>query len=168
MGPVRLSLFALVTIPVTLLAAQAPADLSGRWIATEPQKIAGHELVVTQDATTLRLEQVRLQSGETYDNFGRRQGPQSNERESTTYRLDGQVLVTNRGGQSVRSSLRRDNARVLLRDMYHPNGATFERSLSIDGRGRLVLEIVRPGPGGDPEQASEAILDIRRIVFERR
>ena len=52
------------------------ADFSGRWIAVEPQKIAGHELVVTQDAAILRLEQIRLRSGETYDEFGRRRGPQ--------------------------------------------------------------------------------------------
>ena len=165
---IRLIPFALVTIPVTLFAAQSSAGFTGRWIAVEPQKIAGHELVVTQDAATLRLEQRRLQSGETYDNLGRRQGPQNSERESTTYRLDGQVLVTNRGDQSVRCSLRRDNGRILLRDVYQPPGVTFERSLSIDDRGRLVLENRRPDPGSDPAKASETILDIRRIVFERR
>jgi hypothetical protein len=160
--------FALVTISVTLFATQAPAGFSGRWIAVEPQKIAGHELVVTQDAATLRLEQMRLHSDETYDEFGRGRGPQKAERESTTYRLDGQVLVTNRGGQSVRSLLRADNGRILLRDVYQPAGVVFERSLSFDNRGRLVLENRLPPPGNDPPEASETVLDIRRIVFERR
>jgi hypothetical protein len=168
MGHIRLILFALVTIPVTMFPTQAPPGFSGRWIAVEPQKIAGHELVVTQDAATLRLEQMRLHSGETYDEFGRRQGPQKGERESTMYRLDGQVLVTNRGGQSVRSRLRGDNRRILLRDVYQPPGVTFERSLSFDNRGRLVLEHRLPAPSNDPSQASETVLDIRRIVFERR
>ena len=168
MGPVRLIPFALVTIPVTLLATQAPPDFSGRWIAVEPQKVAGHELVVTQDAATLRLEQIRLQSGETYNEFGRRQGAQKGERESTTYRLDGQVLITNSGGQSVRSTLRQGKTRVLLRDLYQATGATFERVLSFDNRGRLILERRLPHPGYEPPQASESVLDIRRIVFERR
>lgn len=160
--------FALAAIPITLFATQAPPDFSGRWIAVEPQKIAGHELVVTQNASMLRLEQLRLRAGETYDEFGRRGGPQKGDRESTTYRLDGEVLVTNHGGQSVRSSVRRDNGRILLRDMYYPPGVTFERSLALDNRGRLVLEHRLPGLGDDPPQASERVLDIRRIVFERR
>ena len=168
MGRSRLILFALVTIPVALLAAQAPADFSGRWIAVEPQKIAGHELVVTQDAATLKLEQVRLRSGETYDQFGRRQGPLKGDRESTTYRLDGKALVTNIEGQSVRSSLREDRGRILLRDLYQPPGFTFERSLSFDSQGRLVLEHRQLATADEPPQASERILDIRRIVFERR
>lgn len=168
MGHARLIPFALVTIPVTLFATQPAADFSGRWIAVEPQKVAGHELVVTQDAATLRLEQtMRLRSAETYDEFGRRRGVRQGNRESSTYRLDGEPLVTNRGGQLLRSSLRRDNGRILLTDRYHPPGVTFERSLSFDDRGRLVLEY-RPTPGDDPSQASETILDIRRIVFERR
>ncbi|HJR61806.1 MAG TPA: hypothetical protein VJ813_20530 [Vicinamibacterales bacterium] len=164
----RLISFALATMPATLLAIQTPADFSGRWTAIEPQKIAGHELVVMQDAGTLRLEQMRLRSGETYDEFGRPRGPQKGERESTMYRLDGEVLVTKRGDQSIRSSLRRDNGRILLRDQYQPPGVTFERSLSFDNRGRLVLEHRRPAPADDPSQASETVLDIRRIVFERR
>ena len=163
-------LFVALSTLLTLAGQQSltPPDFSGRWIAVEPQKIAGHELVVTQDAATLRLEQMRLQSGETFNEFGRRQGPPKGERESTTYRLDGQVLVTNRDGQSVRSSLRRDDGRVLLRDMYQPPGMTFVRSLSFDNRGRLVLERRLPDPGNEPPHASESVLEIRRIVFERR
>ena len=169
MRPIRLIPFVLVTIPVTLFAAQIPAGLSGRWVAVEPQKIAGHELLIAQDAATLRLEQVRLQHVETFDELGRRQGPPKKEvRESTTYRLDGEVLVTNRDGQSVRSSLRHEDGRVWLRDVYQPTLVTLERSLSVDNRGRLVLEIRRPDPSSDPDQGSERILDIRRIVFERR
>ncbi len=165
---VRLFGFALVAIPVTLVAAQAPAGLNGRWIAVEPQKIAGHELVLTQSASILRVEQIRLRSGETYDEFGRRQGSQEGERESTSYRLDGRVLITKRGGEWVRSSLRRNNGRILLRDLYQASGVIFERSLSLDRRGRLVLEHRLPGPGDEPPQASERVLDVRRIVFERR
>lgn len=168
MTPIRLISFALVVIPVTLLARQTPADFSGRWIAVEPQQIAGHELVVIQDTAILRLEQVRLESGATYDSFGRPQGPQKGKRESTTYRLDGQTLVTNHDGQSVRSSLRRDSSRILLRDLYQPPGVTFQRSLSLDNRGRLVLEHRLPPVGDDPVQTSDAVLDTRRIVFERR
>ncbi len=164
----RLISFAVAAIPVTLLATQSPADFSGRWIAVEPQRIAGHELVITQDAGTLRLEQMRLSSGETYDESGRARGPLKGERESTIYRLDGEVLATKRGEQSVRSSLRRDNERILLRDQYHPPGVTFERSLSFDKGGRLVLEHRRPALAYDPSQASDGILDIRRMVFERR
>jgi hypothetical protein len=168
MRHIRLIPFALVTIPVTLFAAQIPAGLSGKWVAVEPQKIAGHELLITQDAATLRLEQVRLQHVETFDDLGRRQGPPKEVRESTTYRLDGGVLVTNRDGQSVRSSLRQDGGRIWLRDVYQPTLVTLERSLSVDNRGRLVLEIRRPDPSSDPDQASERVLNIRRIVFERR
>ena len=168
MRPIRLIPLALVAIPVTLFAAQVPAGLSGRWIAVEPQKVAGHELLITQDAGTLRLEQLRLQHIQTFDELGRRQGPLKEVRESTTYRLDGQVRVTSHDGQSVRSSLRQEDGRVWLRDVYQPTLVTLERSLSVDNRGRLVLEILRPDSSSDPDQASERILDIRRIVFERR
>jgi hypothetical protein len=168
MRHIRLTTFAIVTIPLTLLAGQIPAGLGGRWVAVEPQKIAGHELLITQDAGTLRLEQVRLQHLETFDELGRRQAPSKELRESTTYRLDGQVLVTNNDGQSVRSSLRHEDGRVWLRDVYQRTLVTLERSLSLDNRGRLVLEIRRPDPSSDPDQASERILEIRRIVFERR
>jgi hypothetical protein len=164
----RLIAFTLVVIPLGVLASQPHPDFSGRWIAVEPQKIAGHELLVTQDTATLRLEQVRLESRATYDSFGRRQGPATGTRESTTYRLDGQTLVTRYESQSVRSSLRGDNTRLLLRDVYQPPGITFERSLSLDSRGRLVLEHRVPAAGDDPMQASDAVLDVRRIVFERR
>ena len=168
MGRIRLISFALVTISVTLFATQSPPNLTGRWIAVEPQKVAGHELVITQDATTLRLEQLRLHSNEAHDGFGRREGPEKGEREATTYRLDGQVLVTNRGDQAVRSSLRASKGRLLLRDQYHPPGMTMERVLSVDSQGRLVLEQRRPSATDDPLQASETVLDVRRIVFERR
>ena len=168
MGRIRLLSVAFLTIPLTVFVTQASSNLSGRWIAVEPDKIAGHELVVTQDATTLRLEQVRLQPGETYDEFGRRHGGQKAERESMTYRLDGRVLVTKQGGQQVRSSLRGDQGRLLLRDQYHPPGVTFERMLSLDQQGRLVLEHRRPGLTDDAVEASGAVLEVRRIVFERR
>ena len=169
MSHFRLIPLALIAPPLTLFATQASPDFSGRWLAVEPQKVAGHELVVTQDTATLRLEQIRLRSGETYDEFGRRRGTRQGEQESTTYRLDGEALVTNRGGQLVRSTLRRDNGRITLTDRYQPPGVTFERSLSFDNRGRLVLVLEhRPIPGDDPSQASETVLDIRRIVFERR
>ena len=171
MRSIRLILLALAARPaiaVAGVASQTPADFSGRWVAVEPQTIAGHELVITQDAATLRLEQMRLRSGETYDEFGRRQGPEKGERESTSYRLDGQSSVTNLDGRSVRSSLRQEQGRILLRDVYQPPGLILERRLSLDNRGRLVLEHRAPAPGGDPAQASEAVLDVRRIVFERR
>ena len=168
MGRVRLLSVAFVTIPLTLFATQPSSGLSGRWIAVEPDKIAGHELVVTQNAATLRLEQLRLQPGETYDEFGRRQSAHKGERESTTYRLDGAVLVTTGGGQSVRSSLRQDKGRLLLRDQIYPPGVTVERLLSLDSQGRLVLEHRRPAGTDDPAQASESVLEVRRIVFERR
>jgi hypothetical protein len=167
MGRVRLLPIGLVTIPLTLFATQPSSSLTGRWIAVEPDKIAGHELVVTQDATTLRLDQLRLQPRQTYDEFGR-PGAEKGERESTAYRLDGQVLVTSRGGQSVRSSLREDKGRLLLRDQILPPGVTFERMLSLDSQGRLVLEHRRSAVTDDAAQASESILDVRRIVFERR
>lgn len=115
MRSIRLILLALAAMPamaVAGVASQTPADFSGRWVAVEPQTIAGHELVITQDAATLRLEQMRLRSGETYDEFGRRQGPEKGERESTSYRLDGQSSVTNLDGRSVRSSLRREKGRI--------------------------------------------------------
>jgi hypothetical protein len=164
----RLIAVTLVAIPLSVLARQPHPDFSGRWIAVEPQKIAGHELLVTQDTATLRLEQVRLESRATYDSFGRRQGPAPGTRESTTYRLDGQTLVTRYENQSVRSSLRREKARLWLRDVYQPPGAIFERRLSLDNRGRLVLEHRIPPAGEEPAQASETVLDVRRIVFERR
>ena len=167
MSHVRLLPIALVAIPLTLVARQPSPSFGGRWIAIEPDKIAGHELVVTQDATTLRLEQARLNAPQTYDAFGRRQPSQSGDRESTTYRLDGKALVTTHGDQSVRSSLHQDNGRILLRDFYQP-GVLFERSLALDGHGRLVLEQRRPAVTDDAAQASGAVLEVRRIVFERR
>jgi hypothetical protein len=136
MGRVRLLPIAFVTIPLTLFGTQPSPGLSGRWIAVEPDKIAGHELVVTQDATTLRLEQLRLQPRQTYDGFGRPHGAEKGERESTAYRLDGQVLVTNRGGQSVRSSLREDKGRLLLREQILPpasRSSACSRWIARDG-----------------------------------
>jgi hypothetical protein len=44
----------------------------------------------------------------------------------------------------------------------------MERVLSVDSQGRLVLEQRRPPATDDPLQASETVLDVRRIVFARR
>src|SRR5512145_3265450 len=59
-----------------------------------------------------------------------------------------EALVTNSGGQLVSSTLRRENCRMTLSDRYQPPGVTFERTLSFDARGRLVLVLEhRPIPG---------------------
>ncbi len=97
--------------------------------------------MVTQDAATLRLEQRRLQSGETYDELGRRQGPLNSERESTTYRLTGRLSSLTVAASRCVPAFDETTGHTAPRCVSAP-GVTFERSLSIDDRGRLVLEIV--------------------------
>jgi len=155
------------------LTAQKGPNFSGRWIAVEPASAAGHELLITQDDATLKLEQARLYSGQVFNKFGKSLGHEKGDQESTTYRLDGRSTTTSRAGddpQPVRSSIRWSKARLVLIDFYQAIGLRVERTLAFDTRGRLVLEKRRPVPLADqpPESNSAGILEPKRIVFEKR
>jgi hypothetical protein len=158
---------AVVAIPGLLTALQSRPNFDGRWVAVEPATAAGHELVIHQDASTLRLEQRRQISRETYDSLGRRVDL-AGVRESTSYRIDGTALITGSAGQSVRSTLRQESHAFVLRDTYQELHLKFERRLSFDDRGRLILEYLQMPSTNDASNAAETVLDIRRIVFERR
>ena len=158
---------ALVAVPGLVTALQSRPNFDGRWVAVEPAKAAGHELAIQQDAWTLRLEQRRPISRETYDHLGRRVDP-SGVREVTSYRIDGTPLVTRSSGQSVQSTLRHEAHTFVLRDVHQELHLKFERRLSFDDRGRLVLEYLQMPSSDDASNAAGTVLDIRRIVFERR
>lgn len=152
-------------------AGQARHDFAGRWTAVEPAAVAGHELRIVQDDAKLTLEQLRPDSREVYDGFGRRVGEGQGVRESTTYRLDGTPTIALRGAgdpQQVRSSARWDRNRLVLSDVYTATGLRFERTLTLDPHGRLVLTRRRPEAGHEPTAASTSVLQPARIVFERR
>jgi hypothetical protein len=161
---------ALLALPVT--ADQNVPDFTGRWVAVEPASIAGHELRITQDASAITLEQTRLRSRQTYDDSGRPRGEAKGEREKSSYRLDGQPTISNRGAgdaQQVRSTLRWKNDGLLLIDTYPATHLKFERTLRFAARDRLVLEFKAPPvTSDDPVASSAAVLEPARIVFERR
>jgi hypothetical protein len=157
----------LAALPIAVAASQSRPNFNGRWVAVEPAKVAGHELVIIQDGSTLKLEQVRIRSQETYDSLGRRVDP-GGQRESTTYRLDGETTLGGRAPSTVRSSLIQEAHGFVLRDFYPAVGMRFERRLSFAAGERLVVEQLQPRISQDPDRASETVLDIRRIVYERR
>jgi hypothetical protein len=157
----------LAVLPGLALASQSRPNFNGRWVAIEPAKVAGHELVIVQDGSTLKVEQVRLYPRETYDSLGRRVDPEGR-RESTTYRLNGEPTVAGRAQETVRSSLIEQADALILRDIYQGVGLRFERRLSFRTDGRLVVEQLQPTLSLDPERASDAVLDVRHIVYERR
>ena len=160
-------LVALAALPDLPQAGQSRPNFNGRWVAIEPAEVAGHELVIVQDGSTLKVEQLRIYSRETYDSLGRRVDPEGR-RESTTYRLDGEPTVTGHAQETVRSSLVEQANAFILRDVYHGVGLRFERRLSFKTGGRLIVEQLQPPISQDPERASEAVLEVRRIVYERR
>ena len=155
------------------LSAQTRPDFAGRWIAVEPAAVVGHELRIVQDAQTLKLEQVRLDSQAFADTLGRVRGPGEGERESTNYRIDGQPTIarlSHHDSRQVRSTLIWNDAhQARLLDVYPDMHARFERTLTLDTKGRLILEHRRPATSSDdPGAASADIAKPRRIVFERR
>lgn len=150
---------------------QIRQDFSGRWIAVQPESVAGHELHIEQDGSALTLEQVRLDSRQVYDAFGRRLDEAKGVRESTTYRWDGKPVIAARGAaetQQVRSSARWDRNRLVLSDVNPDTGVRFQRTLALDQHGRLVVERRRQHVGHEPEAASLSVLEPVRIVYERR
>jgi hypothetical protein len=152
------------------ISAQTKTDFSGHWVAAEPSGAAGHELRITQDAETLKLEQPRLWSQQSTDTFGRVRGPAAGERESTIYRIDGRPITSRSGddARQVRSTLSWKDGQLQLTDVYAETGVRFQRILTLDGKGRLVLEQRLPVVSGDAPAASSAeMARPRRIVFER-
>jgi hypothetical protein len=160
-------LFVLAALPAVVFATQSRPNFNGRWVAIQPEKIAGHELVIVQDSSTLRIEQVRIDARETYDSLGRRADP-GGRRESTTYRLDGESTITGGAAETVRSSLIQQPDAFILRDIYQGVRLRFERRLSFNADGRLIVEQRQPPVSQDPDRASETVLDVRRVVYERR
>lgn len=161
------ALFAVVAV-----TAQNFQNFSGHWVAVEPHSVAGHELRITQDRDTLTIEQVSIDSRQTFDSFGRRVGQGAHAVERTEYRLDGhETLRTAIGSgepQQVRSSARWDSNRLVLSDMYPQTRLRFQRTLALDKQGRLVFEMRRPPTGNEPVSASEGMLEPERIVYEKR
>jgi len=169
MNAALLGVLAMVLVPGA--AGQTRHDFDGRWIAVEPDAVAGHELHIVQDDSTLTLEQVRLNSREVYDGVERPVGEGNGVRESTTYRLDGTPTVAVRASvdpQQVRSSARWERNRLVLSDVYTATGLRFERSLALDQHGRLVLTRRIPVMEQEPAVRSACVLEPARIVFERR
>lgn len=161
------ALLALAALPAIVHATQSRPNFNGRWIAVEPAAVAGHELLIVQDGSTLKIEQVRILSRETYDRLGRRVDP-GGRRESTTYRLDGEPTVAARAEESIRSSLVEGPNAFILRDVHQGLRLRFERRLSFNDGGRLIVEHLQPPASQDPDRASGTVLDVRRIVYERR
>jgi hypothetical protein len=161
-----------ILIGLPTVTAQSVPDFSGRWVAVQPVSIAGHVLRITQDNSTIRLEQLRLQSRQVYGTFGQRQGDAKGEQETTSYRLDGQPTITTNAAndpEQVRSSLRVEKDRLVLIDLYQSTGLRFERTLQLAAPDRLVLEKKRPPvTSDDPLASSAGILEPVRVVFERR
>jgi hypothetical protein len=160
-------LFVLAALPAVVFATQSRPNFNGRWVAIQPETIAGQELLIVQDGSTVRIEQVRIDARETYDRLGRRVDA-ATRRESTTYRLDGEPTVTGRAQETVRSSLIEQTDAFILRDIYQGLRLRFERRLSFDADGRLVVEQLQRPVSQDPDRASETVLDVGRVVYERR
>ena len=161
-----------VVVSLTVVTAQDPQNFSGHWVAIEPQSVAGQELRIAQDTDTLTIEQVRMESRQTFDSFGRRLGERPGAVERTTYRLDGKdTIITIQGAgepQQVRSSARWEKNRLVLSEVYPATRLRFQRTIGLDRKGRLVFETRRPASGNEPIAAAENMLAPERIVYEKR
>ena len=147
-----LGVFSLLSLAIS---AQSTADYSGRWVAVSPASAAGRVLVITQDTSTIKLEPGGVVAG-----F------------SPVYRLNGKPAGANtEDGQRINSSASWREGRLLLIDApLDPAILRHERILSLDPKGRLILERLKPRQAPDQESIiqSERILDSQHIVFEKR
>ena len=137
------------------VSAQATSDFSGRWVAVSPPSAAGRILVITQDTSTIKLE-----PGGVVPAF------------SPAYPLNGKPAGANTAdGQRINSSASWREGQLLLIDApLDPAILRHERVLSLDAKGRLILERLKPRQAPDQETIvqSDRILDAQRIVFEKR
>ena len=140
---------------VSLAISAQGTDFGGRWVAVSPASEAGRVLVITQDTATIKLEPAGVVPG-----F------------SPVYPLNGKPAGANTpDGQRINASASWREGRLLLVDApLDPAILRHERSLSLDPKGRLILERLKPrqAPDQKPIVHSERILDSQRIVFEKR
>ena len=121
-------------------AAQQRPDFSGTWVMAVPAGTAGYELRVAQDATTLKTGHSSV-SGQ-HDAEYRLDGEEA----KNTLVSHGQEIVT-----TYRASWTGPRLTIEGRTVY-PDGRNLEQqqTWSLDGEGRLVIEIQESMSGGAP------------------
>jgi hypothetical protein len=131
-------------------AQQEKPNFSGRWVLVSPAGSAGQEQVVTQDATTLTT--AHASSG-----HGHR----------SVYKLDGTESrngIVSHGSEISTLSKASWNASQLTieSDTVYPDGRKRRATTvwSLDGDGRLVLELTESGPNGPPSTT--------KLIYVRR
>jgi hypothetical protein len=135
------------------LSAQAAPDFSGRWTAVEPASSVGQVLVITQDRLTIRLQ------------------PEGVVPETSAYALSGEpTSVKTAAGHRVLLTATWRDGKLMLTDA--PTDLMYlreQRTLTLDAKGRLVLEKPLNSRADDePAVQSQRVLEERRVVFEKR
>lgn len=171
---------------VVYAGGHQPGYLAGRWIAVSPASAAGYQLEISQDESVIRFVYERPHSPPDLD---ANRDTVFYLRETTTYRLDGSSTDNARITQAFRSDgkplstrtmtaelpvrsrvVREKDALVLIEVTSESGHLRFERKLTLDVAGRLVVERRRPVDAVDQDAAfhSARILEPRRVVYERR
>jgi hypothetical protein len=130
---------------------QPTPNFSGRWVIVSPEKGAGQEQIVTQDARTLTTEH-----------------PSEGGSHKMTYQLDGvehRNAIPSHGAEIVMMSTAAwDGDRIVIstRTAY-PNGmkTSLKEVWSLDAQGRLVIDSTESGPTG-PGPAMKIILSKKK------
>jgi hypothetical protein len=121
------------------LFAQQKPDFSGHWVMVSPVEGAGQEQVVTQDATTLKVAPAAGGPGPTL-----------------VYRLDGTegrtVLTGDGSGVMISKAAWKGTQLKIANTVTTSDGQTLNQTLvwSLDGEGRLVIEVQLARPGAPP------------------
>jgi hypothetical protein len=138
-------LTAAIVLTAVASAQQKPAqkpqpkpNFSGRWVIVSPEKGAGQEQIITQDAKTLTTEHASEGGGH-----------------KIVYQLDGiehRNAIPSHGAEIVMMSTAAwdgDRIVITIRTDY-PNGmkTTAREVWSLDAQGRLVVDATESGPTG--------------------
>lgn len=116
---------------------KAKPSFSGQWVAVSPEKFAGRSQIVTQDATTLTIEQVAKDGTH-----------------KMTYQLDGlerRQAIPRGPDIAMLAKAAWDADRIVITtNISYPNGMKTQSKevWSIDAQGRLVIDYTESGPTG--------------------
>lgn len=132
-----------IVIAISVLAAspvaQQKPSFSGHWVITSPEKNAGAEQIVTQDAKTLTVEQ------KAKDATRKMSFPLDGvERRMAAPRSDFVVMA---------KASWEGNTIVVITNTSYPGGMKTQAKdvWSIDAQGRLIIDSTETGNAGAPE-----------------